>query len=403
MANQFYVQPADYSQALQGAAGAIDQFAVKQRQQDARSALQTAVQSGDPTQMRNAVAEFPEIGETMQQMYNFTNDQTRQIATEGYRRALSDPQNAADIIEATAETISQYGGTPTVTMQDAELLRRDPEAGLRNIRMGFAAVAPDVYDRTFGARSQLPAGAREFQAMVESAGLEPGSEEYQQAALVELGLEPRAGISAKERIAQDPELSRRVAQLERETEAAKETGKLETQKQMLPQIRASIKEAEQEAKSRGEAISDLARAEAALPGLQEVVGKLADLSDVATYTWGGRVFDTAVKELGFGATEGATARAKMESLVNNQILPLLRDTFGAQFTEREGEQLRKTMLDINAAPAQKREILNSFLEQKMRDLETKRARLDQGEPEPQPQEESQPQRIRLDAEGNIIQ
>jgi hypothetical protein len=227
-----------------------------------------------------------------------------------------------------------------------------------------------------GNGSDAPAGVRQFNSMVEAAGLTPGTEGYQQAALVSLGLEPRAGISASERIANDPELARRVTDLERQTQAAKETGKLETQQQLLPGIRASIKEAEQQAQDRGEAASELSRAEAALPGLQEVVGKLVDLSDVATYTWGGRAFDAAMKELGFGATEGSTARAKMESLVNNQILPLLRDTFGAQFTEREGEQLRKTMLDINAAPAQKREILNSFLEQKMRDLQTKRARAD---------------------------
>ena len=371
MANQFYVPTAQYGPALQQAAGAIDEFGQKQYMDRAKQALKDAVQSGDPAKMRQAAAEFPEISETMQQMYNFTNDQTRQIATEGYRRALSDPDNMADILEATAETIGQFGGRPIVTMKDAELARRDPQAAMRNIQMGLAGVAPDMYDRIYGGANQAPAGVREFEAKVKAAGLKPGTEEYQQAALVALGLEPRAGISAQERIANDPELAQRVAALESQTSAAKEEGKLETQLALAPKVRGAIKEAEQEAKSRGEKLSEYGRAQAAMPGLQEVVNKLKTLSDVATYTMAGKAFDAVVKELGFGATEGATARAKMESLVNNQILPLLRDTFGAQFTEREGEQLRKTMLDIDAAPEQKKQILDSFIEQKMRDLQMK--------------------------------
>jgi hypothetical protein len=191
-----------------------------------------------------------------------------------------------------------------------------------------------------------------------------------------------------------------VVELEQQTAAAKESGKLESQLAQLPDIRASIQTAEASAASRGESLSSLNRAQAALPGLKEVVNKLIGLADVATYTLAGRAFDTVAKEFGFGATEGSTARAKMESLVNNQILPLLRDTFGAQFTEKEGEQLRKTMLDINASPAQKKEILGSFFEQKMRDLDTKGREIDGGN---QAAAAPAPQRIKLDADGNIIQ
>jgi len=391
MANPFFVQPAQFGPGLQSLAGSVDRFGQQRKQeqaaaeqkdyeQRAKQAMAQAFQSGDPAAIRQAVIEFPEIAETATQLFGFTNDQTEQVARETYRQALSetDPRRRMAILEGGIDTVSQLGGQPRMMAADLRMLRENPEAFERSARAGYAALASDQeYEAMFGrGNKDTPAGVRQFNSMVEAAGLTPGTEGYQQAALVSLGLEPRAGISASERIANDPELARRVTDLERQTQAAKETGKLETQQQLLPGIRASIKEAEQQAQDRGEAASELSRAEAALPGLQEVVGKLVDLSDVATYTWGGRAFDAAMKELGFGATEGSTARAKMESLVNNQILPLLRDTFGAQFTEREGEQLRKTMLDINAAPAQKREILNSFLEQKMRDLQTKRARAD---------------------------
>ena len=170
---------------------------------------------------------------------------------------------------------------------------------------------------------------------------------------------------------------------------------------MLPKIQTAVKKAESEAIAKGESLSEYRRAQAALPGIQEVVGKLKTLSDVSTYTMAGRAFDTVAKELGFGATEGSTARAKMESLVDNQILPLLKDTFGAQFTEKEGEKLRKTMLDINAAPEQKKAILDSFLEQKMRNLGTKEREIGTEGASNQTQFGSKPEgKIMIDANGN---
>ena len=66
------------------------------------------------------------------------------------------------------------------------------------------------------------------------------------------------------------------------------------------------------------------------------------------------------------------------TLINNQVLPLLRQTFGAAFTEREGETLKATMGDPDATPAQKIEQLNAFIDQKVRDIQTKQREV--GEP-----------------------
>ena len=413
MANPFFVQPAQFGPGLQSLAGSVDQFGQQRKQeqaaaeqkdyeQQAKQAMMEAFQSQDPAAIRNAIIQFPEIGETATQLFGFTNDQTEQVARETYRQALSetDPRRRMAILEGGIETVSQLGGQPRMMAADLRMLRDNPEAFERSAKAGYAALASDQeYEAMFGrGERDTPAGTREFNALVQAS--ESENPTVRQAARIELGLEPRAGtMSADQRTALDDYLRGRVVELERETTAAKEEGRLETQQKMLPQIRQSVKEAEEAAKSRGEALSEYGRAQAAMPGLQEVVGKLKTLSDVATYTMGGRAFDTVVKELGFGATEGATARAKMESLVNNQILPLLRDTFGAQFTEREGEQLRRTMMDIDAAPEQKKEILDSFIEQKMRDLEMKRGRIEGMDGET----DRPPVRIRLDAEGNIIQ
>jgi len=192
--------------------------------------------------------------------------------------------------------------------------------------------------------------------------------------------------SAQERIAQDPSLAGQVAQTQAQITGSKaragEQAKSEVQLKMRPQIQRAIKQAEVEAKSRGESFTSLTKAKAALPGLREVVDKLVQLSDVGTYTLTGRAYDEAVKQAGFGATKGSTARVKMTAIVNNQVLPLLRETFGAAFTVAEGESLRATLLDVNAAPEQKKATLDAFIEQKIRDIETKEMELKGVEQQP---------------------
>ncbi|MBL4574445.1 MAG: hypothetical protein JKY86_15430 [Gammaproteobacteria bacterium] len=137
------------------------------------------------------------------------------------------------------------------------------------------------------------------------------------------------------------------------------------------QIATAVKLAEKAAIARGDTLTDLKRSEAALPGLRDVVSKLKDVALIATSTLSGRAFDFVVKESGFGSTKGANARAKFISIVNNQVLPLLKQTFGAAFTEREGETLKATMGDPNATPEQKITQLNAFIDQKVRDIQGK--------------------------------
>lgn len=191
----------------------------------------------------------------------------------------------------------------------------------------------------------------------------------------------RYETSILERLAARPDTAARVAetqaQISGEKARAAEEAKTGVQLAMKPKIQRAVKQAEIEAKAKGETFTDLVKAKASLPGLKEVVGKLGDLSGMATYTTSGKIFDIAAKELGFGATEGSTARAKMQSLVDNQVLPLLRQTFGAAFTKEEGDRLRATMLDIDAAPDQKQATLDAFIEQKVRDIEAKEIELKQ--------------------------
>jgi hypothetical protein len=112
-----------------------------------------------------------------------------------------------------------------------------------------------------------------------------------------------------------------------------------------------------------------------LPGLQQVVAELGELADKATYTQGGKLWDDIMRESGQMPSEGALARAKYIAMVDNQVLPLLRDTFGAAFTVKEGETLRATLGDPNKHPAEKKAVLEAFIAQKIRDVQAMQSRI----------------------------
>ena len=220
------------------------------------------------------------------------------------------------------------------------------------------------------------------------------------AAAVALGIEARASTSAQERIATDPVLTTAVAGSQAEIQGAisgaREGGKLTQQRKHLPEIRAAVTIAEKEASERGEVLTSLARSKAALPGLTDAVDQLKELAPIATSTFGGKIFDAAIKQTGFGSTKGATAKAKFIAIVNNQVLPLLKETFGAAFTAQEGESLKATMGDPEASPAEKMVQLDAFIAQKLRDIETREVQLNQQ------QTKTAPTIIRFDAQGNQI-
>lgn len=141
-----------------------------------------------------------------------------------------------------------------------------------------------------------------------------------------------------------------------------------------PELASQEELAKQRAKNIAASEESLASQESKLPELQNTIEKLRGLSDVATYTYGGQARDFLARQLG-ATTEGAQARTEYEAIVNNQILPLLRDTFGAAFTVKEGESLRATLGDPNKSPSEKQAVLDSFINQKIANVSSERRKL----------------------------
>lgn len=118
----------------------------------------------------------------------------------------------------------------------------------------------------------------------------------------------------------------------------------------------------------GAAKASLSAAEASLPRLETAVSELKNLGQKATYTQAGQAVDVARKELGLDPSEGAVARSAYVAHVKNNILPLLRQTFGAAFTAAEGESLLATMGDPDMHPREKEAVLDAFIKDKKADL-----------------------------------
>lgn len=130
----------------------------------------------------------------------------------------------------------------------------------------------------------------------------------------------------------------------------------------------------EEAKQYVDDLNAVRTARSNFPQLEANVNRLRELSPDATFTEAGKLRDYVAKQFGV-TTDGAKARAELESIVNNAVLPLLKQTFGAAFTAEEGLRLQKTLANPDATDQEKIAELDTFIKQKMADIETKERKL----------------------------
>jgi hypothetical protein len=91
---------------------------------------------------------------------------------------------------------------------------------------------------------------------------------------------------------------------------------------------------------------------------------LSEIGKRATYTYPGQALDFVRRNLGMSPRESSNARAEYISTINNEIIPILRQSFGAAFTEKDREALVATLGDANAAPDEKNAIIRAFISSK---------------------------------------
>lgn len=259
-------------------------------------------------------------------------------------------------------------------------------AGIATQAQRLSALAPQL-----GLSGTQPgAEFRTFEAL--TAGLSPDDRE--KALRIQLGLDPRAGISAQERIATDPALTEQVAESEAEIKARQERAKAQVKLETEPQITAAVESAKQGAAA---------------------VAKQAGTQRDNQTAW--NVYNTGMESLSnaLGGTETGAFVGLLPAVTANQqiaegaiaaMAPVLKQMFRAAgegvFTDKDQEMLIRmvpTRSDLAEARVAKIAGIDAIV----------RAKLGIGD---QPQQSAQPQItqppaqqqvIRFDAQGNMIQ
>ena len=249
----------------------------------------------------------------------------------------SDSREALQMLDS-----GDLAGLESVTDQAISLRQQIAGLGSGNIQSSVIIPGLGAQTLTRDNRAGLSLLSPEQQKMVNSA-LEAEAKRKARGAGLKVGAEELAKIETAE-----------------ELEIKKASGKAKGEAISAPivsaarsKIESDIAVARAEGQARGETLTSLQQAQAGLPGLISVVDQLKNLAPIVTHTIAGKIMDTASKELGFGATKGSTAKAKFVAIINNQVLPLLKPTFGGSFSVQEGESLKATMGDPNSSPEEK--------------------------------------------------
>ena len=268
-------------------------------------------------------------GIAKQRTENKARNKTAEYLRKAGRGDLADMVDQGLIGGKDAATAMMGGGTPAAF----QALEYQAEAA------GLTKGTPE-YKQFMLAGGGAPATYRALEMQAEAAGFEKGTPEFK-----EFMATRGAGLQAGAK-----QTATNLAQTETGGEAARV-------------VAAGTAQGKQDV----EKASELSEMERNLGSLRVTIDQLSALSDQATYTALGRASNEVRKQLGLEPSEGAVARAEYIAVVDNQILPLLKQTFGAAFTAKEGDTLRATLGDPDKTPAEKKVVLDAFISQKERD------------------------------------
>lgn len=136
-----------------------------------------------------------------------------------------------------------------------------------------------------------------------------------------------------------------------------------------PKDIAGAKRQEKIGMGQGDAAVLLKSMETKMPGLQQTIATLNDLAKKATYTAGGQLYDVIRKQTGQEPREAAVARTEYIKMVDTEMIPLLRDMLGAQFTASENTMVRGILGDPDMHPTEKQAVLRNFIAGKLREIQ----------------------------------
>lgn len=286
-------------------------------------------------------------------------------------RALAEQLQAAQIEQAHAKALSDaQGGSLPATLQVANEVQKAIKAGDFE-RANLIMQTHKTFDKgilPYG--SPIPQGNGLPPIMPQNTGL---ADVLGQNAPPQLPQEQQRQalppVFTGGGVGEIPGYGALLANREAQKAGAAERAKLGVQQELQPEIERRKAEQTVLGKSSGEAAALLNEMVAGQPKLDATVKKLSELGKKATFTFAGQALDFARTQTGFSPRDSAIARREYIATVDNEVLPLLRQTFGAAFTQREGEDLKATLGDANVTPEEKDAVLRAFINNKITQIE----------------------------------
>lgn len=355
MANPYFVQPGNnHFQGLMALSEGINQYGqqkrqdeetarVKQRFTDAQKAMSEAYQSKDPNKIMQVAIDYPEVQKTAELMFGVTNENSKNAAIQTYRRILTtdNPEEQIAALDNGIEEVANFEGKPYNMIYDRIGLQ-NPETRaqtLQNIKMVYSNIDPEGWKRMFPNEAGKNNKAfQDFDAKAKAAGLTPGTPEYQGAARISLGIDPRAGtITGDERIAGDAGLTASVAQSQAQIagaeSGAREGAKLVAQAKLKPEVEKAVTLAKEQAKQVAEQAGEKRSNSTALRMYDTAMQSLSDaLADTATGP-------------GVGFLPALTTNAQIAEGAVASMAPILKQMFRTAgegtFTDKDQEMLLK--------------------------------------------------------------
>ena len=193
------------------------------------------LQGNDPAAIATFTGANPQYQKAVESRYVVTNAATKQITTEMSARLLATetPEQAVQILQQGAQSITDAGGTPTFTTASLEALKAGDPNELQMVKNVASVFAPDIAKSMRGDEVQDVAEVAAFKFLTQ--GL--SEEEKSEARRKKLGLSARATESAN---------------VKAEKAYKVEVAKLQAKYELEPQVAAAV----QSAKNESEVLAD---------------------------------------------------------------------------------------------------------------------------------------------------
>lgn len=359
--NPFYVQPGgDMLPGLSALSGSVRRYGAKkkedelrERYEEAKSAVTEAYQSGDPNVMAETSIKYPEFAQALQVIDNNRNKRTLQNEWETSASILSDPTNAEQYTNDRLAFLEKEG-VSSENMQGSlsfrDRYRNDPTGALQDLKMRTAAKFPEK----FKAWGIAVTGKTGKESPKQKTGAFLVKDQATGGTSVAIGVfDPNTGTLKTETsefegvdiVSALGETPRERQQREVKTAGLKRLS-VEEQKRASELISRGVTAAESTATIR-RGIELLEEVETG--GIDAVANKVR------------RVFGVE------SADEG-----ELSNMLGKAVLSQLRETFGAAFTEQEGKRLERIEANFGKSPAANKRLLQQAL--RIAEKTAKRAR-----------------------------